>query len=81
MARKNAADPMFVGASIEELQKYNEEVKIDAKAEAPNTLVCEVTFQNVALCIVILMVVLMFSIWWAMKKTIRMKPREILSSL
>jgi len=81
MARKNAADPMFAGAGIEELQKYNEEVKIDAKAEAPNALVCEVTFQNAALCIVILMVVLMFSVWWAMKKTIRMKPKEILSSL
>lgn len=78
MARKNAADPMFAGASIEELQKYNEEVKVDAKAEVPNELFCEVTFLNVVLSMGIVMLVLMFSTWWAMKRTMRMKPREIL---
>lgn len=78
MARKNAADPMFAGASIEELQKYNEEVTVDAKAEAPEELVCEVTFINVVLSMGIIIFVFIFSIWWAMKRMICMKPREIL---
>ena len=78
MARKNAGDPMFAGASIEELQKYNEEVTIDAKAEAPKELFCKVTFISVVLSVGIVMLVLIFSTWWAMKRMIRMKPREIL---
>ena len=78
MARKNAGDPMFAGASIEELQKYNEEVTIDAKAEAPKELFCKVTFISVVVSVGIVMLVLIFSTWWAMKRMIRMKPREIL---
>lgn len=78
MARKNAADPMFAGASIEELQKYNEEVTVDAKAEAPKEILCQVTFQNVVLSMGIVTLAMMFSTWWAMKRMIRMKPREIL---